>query len=498
MSFNGNSPATVAFVSATIQQHNLGANSIARGETVAFSVLARNQYGSSPSPAVLHVTVESTNPATVRNLAVTANVARVVATWSAPAHWGGGLPASANRYAYGFVGGVSGNVPNNDTALTLTEIVAGEAIAANTGYTISIYATNAEGKAGMAVAVTFSTPQSPDAPGGVVAMGGNGRIAFEWSAPANLYGQPFSHYEYALLNASNATLAMGSVTAAAATVGGGTLANGSDYVFIVRAHSQTDYGDYATLTAAPIAPPTAPALVGTVSDAANNVYIMGGGFSWTAPAGVTGYVVQGDGGDKNLAATATAYALAQYTNGQPYTLALLSYNAGLDPSAATITLTPFSRPGMPRNFAIAADPATPSSVTLSWSAPSNNGGFNIAHYSVTAGEFSAATIDANARQVVITGVSLGAHVTASVFAFSGPVSANVFAQGMAGVYTFTGGMFPPVAPTLTAAKGDKLATLTWEAPYDQGSAITAYIVYRGDEAIATLTPMSPTPTPPPG
>ena len=133
-------------------------------------------------------------------------------------------------------------------------------------------------------------------------------------------------------------------------------------------------------------------------------------------------------------------------------------------------------------------PAAPTTVTatagdkqatVSWTAPSN-GGSAITRYTVTpyvgttAQPATTVTGSPPATTTTITGLTNGTTYTFKVSA------TNALGTGPASVasssVTPSGPTVPAAPTTVTATAGDKQATVSWTAPADGGSAITAYTV----------------------
>ncbi len=128
-----------------------------------------------------------------------------------------------------------------------------------------------------------------------------------------------------------------------------------------------------------------------------------------------------------------------------------------------------------------AAPATPtatagiSSATLTWAAPANNGsaitGYVVTPYLAGVAQ-TAVSFDASTTTRTLTGLTAASSYTFTVAAVNAYGTSTVSAQSVAVTpYTLPG------APAITAvAAGDNSATLTWTAPSNGGSAISAYVV----------------------
>ena len=137
-------------------------------------------------------------------------------------------------------------------------------------------------------------------------------------------------------------------------------------------------------------------------------------------------------------------------------------------------------PGAPGTLsAVAGDGA----ATLSWTAPSNDGGSPITGYTVTASPASPAspggtcTATPPSTTCTISGLTNGTAYTFTVVA-SNAVGSSAPSAPSSAVTPLAPGPQVPGAPTgVTALAGDGAATLSWTAPSDDGgSPITGYTV----------------------
>jgi hypothetical protein len=147
-------------------------------------------------------------------------------------------------------------------------------------------------------------------------------------------------------------------------------------------------------------------------------------------------------------------------------------------------------PSAPRAVSAAAGD---SQASLSWSAPSSDGGDPLAGYALYygTGEIPArvyGNYSVSTHAAVITGLAPGARYVFGVKAFNGIGDSDMSELANATPYS------RPGAPiSVSAAAGPGNVTVTWQAPTsDGGSAITGYRVYRtlagGHEPIAVLGP----------
>jgi titin len=263
----------------------------------------------------------------------------------------------------------------------------------------------------------------------------------------------------------------------------------------------------AVLTADPPGPPTA--VVGAVGNGRI-------GLSWTAPASdggaaLVGYSVQrsADNGttwttvSANTGSTATTGTVNGLTNGTSYVFRVAAINFALMGAWSTTSaaVTPNVLPATPT---IGSATAGNAQVTLTWTAPTANGGTAVTGYAIqrsTNGgtSWSTAVADTGSATAsnVITGLTNGTayvfRVAATNAMGTGSYSA---ASASATPKSPTSAPSTPAAPTAVAgATGSKAITVSWVAPANGGSAITGYALQytiNGGTSYVTVTANSGT------
>jgi len=173
-------------------------------------------------------------------------------------------------------------------------------------------------------------------------------------------------------------------------------------------------------------------------------------------------------------------------NGTTYTCSVTAKNAkGTSVASSTQTVTPATIPGSP---AAAAGVGGNGQVTVSWTAPTTNGGSAITGYSITAkaGATVVKTVSAGAADVtaVVSGLVNGTTYTFSV------VATNVVGNSVAKVSKAATPSTIPGTPIIgvTAQTSATSLTVKWTAPTSTGgSAITGYVVsvYSGGVQVGT-------------
>jgi autotransporter-associated beta strand protein len=245
--------------------------------------------------------------------------------------------------------------------------------------------------------------------------------------------------------------------------------------------------DVDNVSLASFAPPTAPiSVTGTPGNAQVSL-------AWTAPtsngnATITDYVIQ----YKTTAAstwstfsdgtsTATSATVTGLTNGTGYVFQVAAVNSvgsgAYSAASGTITpVAPVTVPGFPTGVTGTAGNAQ---VSLSWTAPSSNGGAAITDYVIQYKTTTASTWStfsdgtSTATSATVTGLTNG---TGYVFQVAAVNSAGTGAYSSS-----TGAVTPATTPgaptTVIGTAGNTQVSLSWTAPVSNGGAvITDYVV----------------------
>jgi fibronectin type 3 domain-containing protein len=249
-------------------------------------------------------------------------------------------------------------------------------------------------------------------------------------------------------------------------------------------------------TASPVAPSAPQSLAATAGSGSVSL-------TWTPPASnggspVTGYdVYRGTsaGGESatpiatNL--TGTSFTDKSINNGTTYYYTVAAVNAaGVSPPSGEASATPqplVTAPSAPQSLAATGGSG---SVSLSWAAPSSNGGSPVTGYDIYRGASPGAE----------SATPVASNVTAASYADTGLTDGTTYyytvaAVNAAGVSPPSGEAsatpqaLPPTAPAnlTAAAAGPTQVNLAWTAATPGSSPISGYQITRNGTVIATTT-----------
>lgn len=245
----------------------------------------------------------------------------------------------------------------------------------------------------------------------------------------------------------------------------GTYAYGANAFPASSYNNGNYYVDVSFSTSDPATPPAAP--TGVVATPTNESATV----SWTAPTDggsqITRYTVTPHAGSTALQSTvvsgspaATSTVIAGLSNGTAYTFTVTATNAaGTGPeSAASSAVSPApTAPGAPTSVSAVAGDA---SATVSWTAPSADGGATVTGYTVTPylGTIPQQTTTSTGTSAVVTGLTNGTAYTFTVAATNaigiGAASGASGAVVPSGSRSCPCALFPATATPAVSDSGD--------------------------------------------
>jgi hypothetical protein len=330
--------------------------------------------------------------------------------------------------------------------------------------------------AGSSSAVSPNVNPKPGAPTGVTAIPGDGSASVSWTAPIFTGNAPINSY-------TAKADGLGCTTTGTTCVISG-LTNGKTYKVRVRATNGDNARSAANNPAAlvKVGTPTAPTGV-TVAGGNGQVLV-----SWTPADGngsaITNYDVVASPGPRGCNTDTTSCTVPLLTNGTPYTFTVTATNSlGTGPaSPPSASATPATVPGAPTSVVATAGNG---SASVSFNAPSSNGGSDIESYTVTAADSTTPanggeTATGSASPLNVTGLTNGDSYTFTVTATNG-VGPGAGATSAAVIPATV-----PDAPTDVSAAPDAdndagVLLVSFTPGFDEGSTILEYTVTITDQ-----------------
>ncbi len=460
---------------------------LTNGSRYAFTVVAVNGVGNGPPSAPSGVIVPSTVPDAPTGVTGGTGDGSATLSWTAPA-LDGGAPI-VGYLITPFLGGTA-QEPQSFGSATTEEVTG---LTDGATYTFTVTAINGDGDGPASAPSAPVIPAGvPSAPTGVGGTPGNDQVTLSWTAPAWDGGAAVTDY---LVTPSIGGVAqpptLFASTATTETVGG--LANGSGYTFTVVAINSA--GDSpASSPSGTVTPATVPSAPTGVSGVSGNGQVT---LIWTAPSddggsAVTGYQVTPSIGGVaqtpvNFLSAGTTETVGGLANGTGYTFTVVAINSAGDSPASSPsgTVTPATVPSAPTGVSGVSGNGQ---VTLSWTAPSDDGGSALTGYIVVPylGLVSEppTTFTSTATTESVTGLANGSSYTFAVTAVNG--------VGDSPASSPSGTVTPATVPTapsgVTGTPGDGQVSLSWTAPAsDGGAAVTGYIVTTYFAGVAQAT-----------
>ena len=448
---------------------------LTNGDFYVFQVTATYGSATSPSSEPSNSVRPSNVPGSPTNVVATAYNSSALVTWQPPSS-NGGLPVTS----YTVTASPGGLTCSTSAALACA--ITG--LSNGVPYTFTVTATNGNGPSTPSAASSPVTPiEIPGAPVSVTASVGNGAAVVSWLAPAPNGSSAITGYTVTASPGGQTCATTGATTC---TVIG--LTNGNSYTFTVTATNAVGTGPASQASnpvvaaSSPIAPTGASAVVASLTSA--NV-------TWTAPSSnggspITGYTVTASPGGRTCTTTgALTCTVTGLTTGTSYTFTVTATNAlGISsPSPASNGVAPATVPGAPTGVNAMGGNLQ---ATVTWVAPSSNGGSAITGYTVTSSPGGFTCTTTGATTCIETGLVNGTSYTFKVTATNAVGTGSASSASSAVVPAIT----VPGEPTGVTATGgvSGQSTISWTPPSSNGgSSITAYKVLYSSNGGSTWT-----------
>ena len=410
-------------------------------------------------------------------------------------------------------------VPGGPTAssLTVTSLATGESLKNGTSYNFEVRAFNSRGAGGADTA--SATPSTvPAAPTNLVLFTSetvtrNSQLRLQWTAftnedtdtvPRTDGGEAVTHFEYQQKTGDQDyapwTIIPGSGPGTAGyTVKG--LTNGTTYQFKIRAVNKNGSG--AAAESKPLVPATVPGAPRGLKAAIGDKAVT---LSWSSGldggSPITSWEFSRDGGTSYAPipgsnADTSSYTVGGLSNGTTYNFNVRAKNVVGSGAAATVSTTPGNVPGKPTN--LRAPSVTGDTITLTWSAPANNGDSAITGYKLSQktgtgsyGEFKAVTSYTTAQDGLscttskdptaasqcaeIEGLTAGTAYQFKVLAISAVgegAASDASSPAFPGTVPAAPGSFTATA-SYVADKDADTVTLSWTAGDNGGTPVTEW------------------------
>lgn len=469
---------------------------LVNGTTYYVEVDATNAAGTSPATSPRQAGTPRSVPGQPTVVGAVAGNTTLAVSWTAPASDGGSAITGYTARAWSAASG--GSIVRSCTALSTATSCTVTSLVNGTAYYVDAIATNVAGSSAASAPRLVATPRTVSSvPRSVILTPGSQRLSVSWTAPASNGGSAITGYTARAWTAASGGVLLSSCTSSTASCVVEGLVNGTTaYVDVVATNDAgTSAPSTPRVAGTPRTVPNAP-VAGTVTPGSGQLTVAWAAPSWTGGSAITGYTARAwsaaSSGTlvKSCASTGTTCTITGLTNGTAYFIDVVAANV-----AGTSAASDPRVEGTPRTApAAAAAPATTPDngrLSVTWSAPSSNGGSSITGYTARAWSASAggsilASCASSTPGCAIPGLSNGRTYYVDV------VAANVAGTGAPSGRVAGTPRTVPSSPAVSAVTpGPGQVTIAWRAPVSTGgSAVTGYVaqvwsVATGGTPIAT-------------
>lgn len=325
------------------------------------------------------------------------------------------------------------------------------------------------------ITMRVDIPESvTQAPTGLSATPGQQSAELSWTAPTWIGGSSITGYHiYKSTDGSTWSTVIANTGSTDTTYTVTGLDAGTEYFFRVAAINGS--GTSAPSVNASATPYTTPGATTITSVTEDDSSLS---VTFAAPANdgssaITGYEISTDGGDTWIDAGATAgtFVISPLENGTTYQVVVRAVNtAGNGEISTSVSATPRTVPGEPSIDSVTEGDST---LTVAFSAPSDNGGAEISGYEISLDDGATwQPVDDGATEVTLTGLTNGTTYPVRVRAINEAGAGEPSAAAPATPRTTAG------APTITkiTAGNHSLAIHVAAPDSDGGAPITSYEV----------------------
>jgi hypothetical protein len=436
--------------SCTTNESSCKIGGLINGTSYSLTVYGMDQSGSQWESAAISASPVATSPETPTSVDVDANDGSVTVSWN-PADDNG---SPITSYIVSDSEGSGAKCVTTALACTITGLTNG------LKYSFTVTATNFAGTSAPSTTIQAIPAALPGVPQNVIATPGDRQALVMWQKPFDA-GQNTS-YE---VTAANDSSEVHCITVQLSCIITG-LTNGETYTFAVRTLSDTGESVGIALSngVKPATVPTAPTIINVIAGSTKATVIIGTSKN-NGGSQVEMYVVTASNGVR-CETTSLTCMFTNLTNGQPLSFTVVAVNGvGESPSSDLSDLViPQGRPDSPANVKAVSGSGK---VTLSWDAPSDNGGSAIKGYQVDDGQGHECFV--TGLTCTITGLNNGTRYTFQIFARNDVGSSGVVA------ISITPDSAPDAVSGVTATFEAATATVRWSAANGYGHDVK-YIV----------------------